>query len=350
MSLLFIDGFSHYGTDAYVRKWDNGSSLDADLDFTGGRRGGGCAYMHSFTDNLAKTFPGGAAATVIVGFAIKVESLAADEKSILDFETGSGTVQTSVIINTDGTLAFRRGGTTILTGGTSSYVIPLGEYVYLEAKITFSQTLGVAVLHADGVEIVNAATSQATLTEDDTVVRLRFSNSPDDYSTPGDYRFCDFYLCDALGTTNNDFLGDCRVDTLFPDADSTPLDFTPSSAVAHYTLVDGAAASLTSYVGGGTVGHRENFSMSPLPALSVPTVFGVQVVSTSYMDTGARTVANAVKSGATTTDSSTSSVATSTWAPWANMTTSIFAVDPNTSAAWDAAGIDAASYGVKVAS
>ena len=88
--------------------------------------------------------------------------------------------------------------------------------------------------------------------------------------------FDDLYVCDSAGSTNNGFLGDCRIDTIYPSGAGNYTQFTPSTG-SNYTCVDETAPNTTDYVDGATVGDRDSYALGNLSALSSQTVYGVQV-------------------------------------------------------------------------
>jgi hypothetical protein len=102
-----------------------------------------------------------------------------------------------------------------------------------------------------------------------------------------------------------------------------------------------------SYVFDATVGHEELYAFPALSA-SAPTIYAVAVkANLAKSDAGAKTVSMRVKSGSVDSAGSVSSAAPGTTYGWL---TSLFPTDPNTSAAWSLAALNAAQAGVKVES
>ena len=86
-------------------------------------------------------------------------------------------------------------------------------------------------------------------------------------------------MCDTGGSANNDFLGDVRVETLFPTADGANTAWTPSAAGSHFNKVNEATGTFpdgdTTYVADATPGDRDTYVMSDLAA-AAGNVYGVR--------------------------------------------------------------------------
>ena len=150
------------------------------------------------------------------------------------------------------------------------------------------------------------------------------------------------YLCDSTGSRNNDFLGDLRVVTLRPDADTARTDFTPSAGSSHYALVaeapddDGDA----SYLESATVGHQDLYAYQDLTGTSAATL-AVQLATVARKDdAGSRSLCAVLKSGATMPNGVTRVLSTSY-----SLYDYRFDVDPATGTAWTKAGVDALQAG-----
>ena len=103
----------------------------------------------------------------------------------------------------------------------------------------------------------------------------------------------------------------------------------------------------SSYVFDATVGHEDLYTFPALTALA-PTIYAVAVkANVAKSDAGAKTVSMRTKSGATDSGGSAGALAPGTSYAWL---TSLFPTDPNTSAAWTLAALNAAQAGVKVES
>jgi hypothetical protein len=119
------------------------------------------------------------------------------------------------------------------------------------------------------------------------------------------------------------------------------------STTTNYEMVSEAQQdATTSYVYESTPAHADFYGIGSIASTPVSTI---AVVTRAYMqksDAGSRTAAVQLKSGATTVASPTLTLTTSGWL-WAYRTD---IVDPNTSAAWTAAAVNAAQIGPSVVS
>mgnify|MGYP000653285074 CR=1 FL=1 len=343
MALLFIDGFDHYATADITKKWTSAGAT-AVIGSTDGRRGGG-AFKASLTGTsttiLTKTLT--ASASWVLGFAISVSALpsaATTLAALLD----AGSVQCDLRLNTDGTLSITRNGTA-LTNGTSVTALTTNTWYYIEFKVTIADSISASSCKAriNGVDAITVATSQdtkATANASANQVRLGTSNS-----SGMQFYIDDFYCCDQSGSVNNDFLGDCRIDTLYPNADGNYSQFTPSTGSTHYDLVDETAPNTTDYNESATNGHRDSYAFQNLSALVASTIHGLQVnVAALKDDAGTRSACAMVRSSSTDSDGATVALSTSQ-----AYISQVWETNPNGSVAWTESSVNAAEFGVKVA-
>lgn len=339
MSLIFMDGFDHYATADITKKWTSQSGSGLSIG-SAGRRLSGQLRLTNNACHITKTFA--ANASWVIGFAFSTIALPTGALT-LALLLDAGTQQCELRLNADGTLSVTRAGTSV-AGGTSASAISAGAYYYIEWKVTIADSIGansckVRISGVDvltlpaGTDLKNTANSYAT--------QVRIGNATTTSNT-SDYD--DLYICDQNGSTNNDFLGDCRVDTQFPNADGATTNFVTSSGTTHYTLVDEAAPNTTDYVDSATVGDRDLYEFANLTALSASTVYGVQVSTAALKDdAGSRSIAVTARSASTNVDGATQALSTSQL-----IHSSIFETD-SASAAWTQSSVDAAQFGIKVA-
>jgi hypothetical protein len=200
---------------------------------------------------------------------------------------------------------------------------------------------GVVQVRLDGAQVLSVTgdTCNAGTAE---IATVRFSNHFVASGTRHLLRLDDVYLCDTAGSRNNDFLGDIRVVTLQPNADTAQADFTPSTGSVHCSLVAEAPDDDgdTSYVESGTVGHKDLYGYQDLTATPAA-IMAVQLATVARKDdAGNRSLRAVIKSGATTADGATRVLGT-TYALYDDR----FEVDPATGSAWTKAGVDALEAG-----
>jgi hypothetical protein len=141
----------------------------------------------------------------------------------------------------------------------------------------------------------------------------------------------DVYVCDTSGAQNNDFLGDVRVETLRPDADTAQADWTPSTGTDHYAVVDDAPGyDGADYVESDTAGHVDLWEYGDLGS-TPQSIHAVQLVTAMQKtDAGTREARALLKSGTTTANGATRQLST-TWEQFEDL----HETDPDTGAGLD---------------
>lgn len=157
-------------------------------------------------------------------------------------------------------------------------------------------------------------------------------------------RWDDMYMCDGLGTDNNTFLGNIRVQGLRPNAAGASTDFTPFGAVTNWQAANNTAIDDTKYVYSIAPGDYDLYEIEAL--VNTPQVFGVQVTGFYRQDDATqRSVKNVIFSGATLDAGAqyfTNAVYTATTDMWEE--------DPNTTNPWLYPDVNNLQIGPKVES
>ena len=339
MSLLFMDGFDHYTTANLSKKgWAAGSSVN--IATTAGRRGSGCLRGGGSTGYAAsRTFL--PCSTLVVGFAFAYTAGGGNVSDMLLQLIDLGYGQVNIYLNSDGTLSVRR-GTTVLATSARSLIRDGAHFNYVEFKATIHNTAGAYELRVNGETWASASNVNTRSTANNSVNGVFFSFSGGLTNNAGIYD--DLYICDSAGTTNNDFLGDVRIDTIYPTSDGTYSQFAPSTGTDHYSLVDETTPNATDYVDGLTVGQIDSYGMGDLSPIASQIVYGVQVNTAALKDdAGAKGVATMVRSGSTDAEGASAALGTSQM-----YVSQIYETNPNGSVAWTEATVNAMEAGVKV--
>jgi hypothetical protein len=232
-----------------------------------------------------------------------------------------------------------------LLGSFSANALALNIWYFIEWKVTIANSTGAnqCVVHVNNVEWLNltgvdtqlSATPQANQVE---IGRLNIDDAV--------FTFDDFYICDNLGTRNNDFLGDCRIETLYPDGPGGSTDFGVNGALTNWQAVSEAHADDdTSYVNNDTPGSIDTYTFTD-PAGTINTVFGIQAVMRARKDNaGTRTFCRVVSIGGTDYAGTEFALGTDY-----AFFTEVIENNPATLSPWTAAAISALEAGVKVVS
>jgi len=344
MALLFLDGFDYYNSADFGKKWDNVGSTSI-IDATNGRRGTqGFFSQAASTSWLEKNIT---SATYIIGFSIKQIAAGLSGNYFLCRIYDGATLQCSLRMTNTGVIDVVRGTLTALTNGSySSISNPSAEH-YIEWKVTIGNSIAAdsCVVKVDGVEVINVAAGQDTQASGNAQgTILRFGSSAANSTTRV---FDDLYICDDSGSTNNNFLGDVRVDVIYPDGDGTYTEGDPSAGSSNWAMVDETLLSETDYVSldNGSPGEKDSYAFGSLPALGGNLVLGVQVnAAAATSDSGSNRDARVF----TISSAATSAGASKTVGVTSTSIRSVFETDPNTSAQWSQSGVNAAEFGVEV--
>lgn len=338
MTLLFIDGFDHYATADVLTKWTafDTSSAGQSIATSSGRRGGNGWTSTTTGRGLTRAIPN--STTVVLGFALNLGGAAAGAINLIEFRE-SGTIHVALLANSDNSVSVLRGATTLAT--SSAGVLPSSGYCYLELKATINDSTGAYEVRVNGANVLSGTGADTrnggTGVITNVAVRWVRSNAVID----------DLYICDGSGSTNNDFLGDQRVDCYFPNGNgnSSQLLGSDGNSTDNYLLVDDSSPNGdTDYVQSATSGQKDTYAISNM--MHTPaTIAGVQVcMSSKKDDAGTRSICSVVRSGGSDTDGTTQALSTTY-----NYYLQIIEQDPNTSTAWTVSGFNAAEFGQKVA-
>jgi len=249
MTLLFIDSFDHYDTAEIPDKgYSEFLGTNHSIAIAGGRRGGNCLTSDGgANDYLIKNFDD--SDTIVAGFAYQWDAFPSNLLThAIEFIASDGTVLGTFDTTNAGALQITSGGQTETT--VTGFYTPT-QYNHYQVKYTKGTGAdGFFELKKDNVIVLTITTSTAT--KQCGAVRL--------LETPAisDATLDDLYILNGLGTNNNDYLGDVRVDAHYSSADGASSDFVPfipgdNFEMTDETLVDGD----TTFLEAGTVASTE---------------------------------------------------------------------------------------------
>jgi hypothetical protein len=343
VALLFIDGFDHYTTADITKKWDQ-NGKEATIATGVNARRVGSSYMTGLGWgglNVSKSLP--SASTLIAGFAFRAASWT--NREIIGFKDSTA-LQCALSLNSAGQFVLNStGNNSTALGSPSVYVLPVAQWHYVECKVTFHNTTGSCIVRVDGTVVLNLTNintrNGSTNASANTFCWGGFQGS----GQGGDWWMDDLYVCDTTGSENNDFLGDCRVDTVRPAADGDYTQFTPSTGTTHFNLVNGANPNAGTYVSDANVGERDCYHFGALPTLvGTPAVYGVQALAAANTsDAGSRSAATFVRLASADHDGAGIGLSTGQF-----YLRKIWDKNPATNLAWQTSEVDAAQFGVTV--
>lgn len=348
MALRWADGFDHYAIGDIERMWStyvgtgtgsiNAGRTGNALRFNDGSSNGGIRKMNLVTSG----------STCIFGMAYRISQVNSQGCGIFQGMTGSTNQWTLQKDGTSALISLRQGSLNGTVINTSAYTVPTNTWIYVEIKIVLATTaVGSYEVRVNGSSIMSA-TGVITSASGTTWNGLSILVTPSaaaSCSHDGD----DAYFCDASGSDNNDFLGDIKIETLFPSTDAVSAGsnagLTPSTGTDHGALVDETAPNTTDYNGSSTVGVKDTYNYPSL-ATTVGTVLGVMVCPfLAKSDAGARTMNPVVRVGGTDYDGVVVYPSYGSYKYFPE----IFERDP-TSTLWTISSVNSAEFGEKIAS
>ncbi len=205
----------------------------------------------------------------------------------------------------------------------------------IEIDVTIDNSVGAFTVHLGGVAEFSGSSLDTQVTANAYLNGMQMT--PLDGSTGGCYD--DMYTCDTTGPAPyNTFLGNIRVETLFPTSNVsvtwTPLASTNWVEVSEVNMDSDVSYNSQASTGTDTFGHG---SLVSTPA----TIFAINVVSCARKsDVKNLTYRNKLTSGATSVNGVTADLATVY-----TYSSDMYLVDPHTSAAWDATTVNATVFG-----
>lgn len=331
MAVVFMDGFDSYNGTGVAPTGVQARWTGAFASLVAGRFGTGQAATWTNGTGAATSPLFTAVAGFTCGFGVFMTTFS-DTARAFTFLAGA-TVHVALRFNVDGSITALR-DTTVL--GSSAAGVLLGSTWHtVECEVVISDTIGRVTVYVDGVSVLNL-TSQDTRNGATTAVDTfsRVSAGPT-------LRLDDLYITDSATKPT----AALRIETLYPTSDGATLNWTPSTGVSHFGVVDEAQASTTDYISASLVGDVDELNMGDL-ATTPTAIEAVDVVLYALKtDATARTLFPGVKSGATISDGTAVPLSTT-----GGRFDRILAVDPNTSAAWTAAAVNALVARPKVAS
>jgi hypothetical protein len=319
MAVLFFDGFDFNNLSSI--RWN----INAPARNTGTVRTG----THSATGGPTRDI-GSNLATVIVGAAFNKPSVG----GLIRVNDGA-TEQLTIQVTAANAIEVRRGGAAGTILGTSANgIFPLNAWNYVEVKATINNSTGSIVVRLNGVTVLTITGVDSQNTANAFVNR---------YSLDGTSFIDDHYLADTTGSApNNDFLGDIRVDVIYPNAAGDETDYTPLSG-SNFQMVDdpGTPDGDTTYNESTTATDRDLFNLQS-PATPSGIVYAVQTyIVARKTDAGAREVSTVVKSGSTVDVGPTNTLSTS----YVQYDGDIHQLNPDTAAAWTMSEVQALQAG-----
>ena len=338
MALVQIEGFDLLTTANVAAKYPSGAQFSPTMT-TG--RFGGQAYSPGPGNQNGEWVVG---FTGVGSFAFGLAHLVTSAQMggagagvrIARFREAGGNTQAELRLASNGQLLAYRGLGTALLGSSAAGVITPDTFHYIEVEFTLSDTVGVFKVYVNGVQVINVTGADTKAQSSTVVTNISFTFSG---SGAGGQKYDDFYL-----TNTSTRLGESRIETLSPSADTATKNWGRSAGADNFALVDEKPSDGdTTYVTATAVATSDLYDMADLSE----TPLAIYAVQSSIIgrkdDAATRAVRCNLKSGATTANGTDLGLTTS----YVQRVT-IYETDPATGAAWTASGVNALQAGPEV--
>jgi len=326
VATVLIEGWDHLAASQLTVK---GWSATGSMSMVAGRFDGQALQINNpgGTSNQNKTLPS-SYSTIIGGFAVKFNTLG----SGVFFMLRAGATSTLQLRLTSNKLEVLNSSSTSIATGTTT--LTTGVWYYIEVKLFVNGASGTVEVHLNGTSEIASTTGNFGSSN---ITNFLIQQQTANISTT----FDDIYACDTSGTVNNDFLGDVRVETIFPNGDGAHTQWTPTGGGSHYTQVNETTPDGdTTYVSDSTPNDRDSYTFGDIDGNA--SVFGVQVSMYARKDdANTRQIAPVIRQGGTDYDGTTVTLSASY-----QFYSQLYDKDP-TPAAWTAANVNADEFGLK---
>jgi hypothetical protein len=332
MTILFMDGFDLYGVNGdlgYVYAPGYGGNIRT----TGGRFGAGAFQQGG---SFANALVAGVTPSPEVWISMAMQFVDTNDLPLIGWIAGTNTPEGMLRYNTvTGTWTALVGtGTTLVTATK----LLTGGWHWIDFRVKLDPTAGEVELWADDAQVF-LATGLNTIAHSGYTDVIAVSLGVQNVGASNTY------YDDLIVYTPGTRLGDSRIETIVPNSDAGPNDGTPSTAGAHYLMVNEAQNNTSNYITvPDTSGDKEVFGTAGISSTPA-SVWGVGVkLLTEKTDAGSYALEPLVVSNSVEADGSAQQLVTGY-----GVQQTIFATDPNTSAAWTYTAVNAANIGLKVA-
>ena len=304
MSLIFHDGFDEYSTYADMESiggwqtYNNPTIVD-----TFRAVGTKCLRLEGVgsTSSARIFFPNQVGNTVFFGFAYKMEGNGDFDSYAFHF--GGGGIEAAhyqIMIKWDSGSGNRRftaytaEANTLVAQGAIGSVDPAIEHL-IQFKVKIAATGGI-------IEMVIDGTTHFSYTGDTqygactALEWVYFAYPAGVHSNYID----DLWICNDLGTINNNYLGNMLAKFTNPTSDDS-VQWTKNTGADNHSAVDdpvGSPDGDTTYIADGTSGHKDVYGYSTLTQTHGGAFAGVKLVTNAKSESGAISIKAGIKSGA----------------------------------------------------
>ena len=305
MALVFMDSFDHYATNDLSKKWDQQVGYVWGSNSIGYvlQRRPGSKYLHCNDKGVRKDVLDTADyESEILTFVMGAACYHTHNCYLKAMNTDAGTMVRLYADNT-GILYFYIGST--LIEQTPTDYIDRATWFHLEMKVVIHPSAGSYEVRLNEVVVLSGSGLDTEAVSGRGVGKIEIGGGQygQGIGAFDDFFFLDGNASDDPANPNNDFLGDCRIDVIYPNAAGDYTDFTPYPAAPNYDNVDdpdiipmgGDIDEDETYNESPTVGHKDIYNLDSVNALGTPIFAAAQNSCMRKTDAGRRYVKQLVK-------------------------------------------------------
>ena len=344
-NILLMDGFDLYNGIGANTGLQAGWVLSANFynpGLTTGRFGGQAFYFNNESACIYRTFSA-ASATATASCAFKMDNLfnanaASQQRTVVTLSSAQAP-QVGWRHNSDGSISvYRMTSHTagVLLGTSPSGMLKSATWHWIDFSVTMSATVGTIDLLIDGAVALHLTAQNTGSTT--TIDGIFTGSQAGGVNTTG----VNTYFDDVLVIDSITPLGERRIETIRPSADTATKQWTPDSGTVNFSRVNDAQVNSATFVSASVVGNTDLYDMIDLN--SAPAVIdAVQVtVFAQKTDAGSRAIAIVGDIAGTQVVSSNLTLTSSI-----NKLSSLLLTKPG-GGAWDATSVNALRAGPKV--
>ena len=335
MAIVWSEGFEAHGNSTYIaRKYAVATNAPGAL--SPGRLTGSYGALNG---SILVTPSQGVENEVCIGIGVRASSVISPSPFSVRLFTGATEQLRLEMVSSGGGFAWalKRGATTLVTTGTV-HAFNVWHYFELKATIRTGSNGSYEIRHNEITLTSSAGVNTANAGSDGADV-LGYG-----YATSGvETHVDDLYWDHGAGA---DFKGDSYLKGVFPNADGDNLDWTPSTGMDHYVLVDDAATAPNDadYVSSAAPGDVDTYEYGDL-SVNNDQVIAVLVWTAARMAAAGSRQIRAVyeEPGNTLFPGDTKTVASTSTAEFLQ----VFETNPDTGMPWEITEINDGRFGVE---
>lgn len=360
MTLRWIEGVEANAHATHIERKYRAVTGSPTIGLFQGRSG-----QHCLRDNIAVLYTPSLSSTSpehdtwIVGFAFKMndntgagtpsDTQIAGIEFITDTDA-SPTAQLSLQLNRVDDFIYRwvlkRGNTISSTTIDTSSNFWANKWYYFEIKVKIDPSTGTYELRQDGSNIMSGSGTNTAASGDSGMDSIAIHMDSDFGNSPF-HQVDDLYVLDTQGTYNNDFLGDCHIEGIYPDGDGDVLQWDPSLGGSHYVEVDETTnVSDDDKVTADAIGEKDLFDYEDLTT-TIDNIRGIQISTQHAMQTsGSRSFVHTMRDISNNDNDGSKTIVSSSGVY--STATEIVEKEPQGGSDWTKSDLDDYQFGVKV--